>query len=217
MRSVRDNGGRKVPVLYQRRRFRSILDQRRSEEAAELVPTRSQEPAHKAASVASRTLDWILASLLAIPLAVAAIVASIAFAATFLGIIVLPVYFVGRAAGLSSSSMHLFVAGGVLCVLVGAAIVHTFAWPKRNAAELARWRLCGACAYSLVKLPSGEDGTTVCPECGSAWRVPPPHYTMCAVCSSSLRGCEVDTEGLVHCPECEAPHTLSLLTCPDDD
>lgn len=206
-----------VPVVYERRKFRSILDHRRSEEAAELVPSSSQEPAHKTASVARRTLDWILASLLTVPLAVAAIVASIAFAATFLGIIVLPVFLVGRAAGLSASSMQLFVVGGVICVLVGAAIVHSFAWPKRNAAELARWRLCGACAYSLVKLPSGDDGTTVCPECGSAWRIPPPHYSMCAVCSSSLRGCEVDIEGLIRCPECEAPHTLSLVASPDED
>lgn len=35
-------------------------------------------------------------------------------------------------------------------------------------------RLCGSCCYSIDSLPSEQDGCTVCPECGAAWRLPLP-------------------------------------------
>ncbi|MBX3387428.1 MAG: hypothetical protein KF768_12735 [Phycisphaeraceae bacterium] len=30
---------------------------------------------------------------------------------------------------------------------------------------------CAACGYSIGDLRSAEDGCTVCPECGGAWRL----------------------------------------------
>jgi len=43
----------------------------------------------------------------------------------------------------------------------------------RNAAavHLARNK-CPSCGYSLSELPPANDGCTVCPECGGAWRTP---------------------------------------------
>lgn len=35
-----------------------------------------------------------------------------------------------------------------------------------------RVRLCASCCYALAGLKPGEDGCTLCPECGAAWRVP---------------------------------------------
>lgn len=34
-------------------------------------------------------------------------------------------------------------------------------------------RVCGACRYPLTNAPD-PDGCTVCPECGAAWKLPPP-------------------------------------------
>ena len=31
---------------------------------------------------------------------------------------------------------------------------------------------CASCGYSMVQLEPDGDGCTVCPECGSAWRIP---------------------------------------------
>lgn len=30
---------------------------------------------------------------------------------------------------------------------------------------------CGSCGYDLAKLPIAEDGCTICPECGAAWKL----------------------------------------------
>ena len=37
----------------------------------------------------------------------------------------------------------------------------------------AAFGTCGACAYELQGSPAADDGCTVCPECGAAWRVEP--------------------------------------------
>ena len=37
---------------------------------------------------------------------------------------------------------------------------------------LLKHRLCASCGYSLANLSADVDGCTVCPECGSAWRIP---------------------------------------------
>lgn len=34
-------------------------------------------------------------------------------------------------------------------------------------------RLCPSCAYSLAGISAAADACTVCPECGTAWRLPP--------------------------------------------
>ena len=38
---------------------------------------------------------------------------------------------------------------------------------------LSERRLCVVCGYTLRGVPAQPDGCTVCPECGSAWRLPP--------------------------------------------
>ena len=47
---------------------------------------------------------------------------------------------------------------------------HRFVRQHYHRAILAQ-RFCPACAYRLVQLDADEDGCTVCPECGAAWRL----------------------------------------------
>ena len=49
---------------------------------------------------------------------------------------------------------------------------HQFVRQHYHRAILAQ-RFCPACAYRLVQLDADEDGCTVCPECGAAWRLKP--------------------------------------------
>ncbi|OAB63600.1 hypothetical protein AY599_08595 [Leptolyngbya valderiana BDU 20041] len=44
-------------------------------------------------------------------------------------------------------------------------------WAKRH--KLAAGR-CRACGYDLSNLTADPDGCTTCPECGAAWKLPPP-------------------------------------------
>ena len=44
---------------------------------------------------------------------------------------------------------------------------------KQVARLVTRYGYCASCGYALTKLPVDEDSCTVCPECGSAWKVPP--------------------------------------------
>lgn len=36
---------------------------------------------------------------------------------------------------------------------------------------------CPSCGYALADIPAADDGCTVCPECGSAWRINAPFPT----------------------------------------
>ena len=52
-----------------------------------------------------------------------------------------------------------------------------FWWLSRSAARamvcnMLRERVCAACQYEMGEIPASEDGCTVCPECGGAWRLP---------------------------------------------
>lgn len=38
---------------------------------------------------------------------------------------------------------------------------------------VASERYCASCGYSLREIDAAPDGCTVCPECGSAWRIDP--------------------------------------------
>jgi len=40
------------------------------------------------------------------------------------------------------------------------------------ATAMLRHHRCPHCGYELANLPAAEDGLTVCPECGCAWRMP---------------------------------------------
>jgi hypothetical protein len=52
---------------------------------------------------------------------------------------------------------------------------------------------CASCGYELAQLPPEDDGCTVCPECGAAWRL-----TICPECGHGFEDVLPDA-----CPECE--------------
>ncbi len=63
-------------------------------------------------------------------------------------------------------------------VLILGVVVAVFAWsvwPGRVGRTVARDRVargsCGSCGYWIRGLRIEGDGCTVCPECGSAWRI----------------------------------------------
>lgn len=45
---------------------------------------------------------------------------------------------------------------------------------QRVARLVVNERYCATCGYPLGQINAAADGCTVCPECGSAWRVGPP-------------------------------------------
>jgi hypothetical protein len=45
--------------------------------------------------------------------------------------------------------------------------------PGTAAARIERG-LCGSCIYPIETTSPQSDGCTVCPECGAAWKLPPP-------------------------------------------
>jgi len=45
-------------------------------------------------------------------------------------------------------------------------------YAHRVAGVMLRHRHCPHCGYDIRHLPVGDDATTVCPECGSVWRLP---------------------------------------------
>lgn len=72
---------------------------------------------------------------------------------------------------LASQAMFMVVA---LCVSLAANWWHL----RRSASSrivpaLLAQRRCGACMYDLDSAAVDGAGCTVCPECGSAWRLPP--------------------------------------------
>jgi len=43
---------------------------------------------------------------------------------------------------------------------------------RKRVTPLLSGHICPHCGYSLMKLPSRDDGFTLCPECGVVWRLP---------------------------------------------
>ncbi len=65
--------------------------------------------------------------------------------------------------------------------------------------------LCPSCWELLEGIPPDDDGCTMCPDCGSSWRVPPPSQPTpmsCPACRYSLEGLTQEAPGVVRCPEC---------------
>ena len=65
----------------------------------------------------------------------------------------------------------------VYAISFGAAIGvinKIYGWRSVEAAgaAFARAGLCAACAYRIDEVVPEQDGCTVCPECGAAWRMP---------------------------------------------
>lgn len=64
------------------------------------------------------------------------------------------------------------------CIMLGISITH----PRRMRRQiiklrselkrtLSETRLCPGCRYDLYSVAIADDGCTICPECGGAWRV----------------------------------------------
>ena len=99
--------------------------------------------------------------------------------------------------------------GAVVGGFLWAAITYSRRIPKAGrvliAAALIRQNRCASCAYDLRNVPRDEDGLSVCPECGAAWRV-----TSGVVLPAKCDLCDYDLRGLpLHvtiCPECGKDH-----------
>jgi hypothetical protein len=70
-----------------------------------------------------------------------------------------------------------FLAGCLVSVLLsfswGWCFDRTVKGPGTALARLHRG-LCGSCKYPIETTSPQSDGCTVCPECGAAWKLPPP-------------------------------------------
>jgi hypothetical protein len=61
---------------------------------------------------------------------------------------------------------------GLFCIWFVSARVR-FKWIRRT---MLKYRRCPHCGYDIRGLPADpEDGATVCPECGCAWRLAVEH------------------------------------------
>lgn len=63
------------------------------------------------------------------------------------------------------------IPASVVATLLMIALVRRVA-PRRIARDMVRAGYCASCGQDLTGLEPHEDGCTVCPECGAAWRVP---------------------------------------------
>lgn len=63
----------------------------------------------------------------------------------------------------------MLAAWGAVCLMMWS-IFSLGAWFWRDLC--VRARQCAACGYPIGDLPPADDGCTVCPECGGAWRLP---------------------------------------------
>ena len=80
----------------------------------------------------------------------------------------------------SSASLSSFVAGlpwllqAAIAVLPGLYVARRCMKSPDAAAitrEFIAVGMCPSCVYSLQGVPAAADGSTVCPECGAAWRM----------------------------------------------
>lgn len=58
--------------------------------------------------------------------------------------------------------------------LFGLAVSAAWLWVPLNAGATLRKSVCPHCRFSIAGIPPDPDGCTVCPECGAAWKLPPP-------------------------------------------
>ena len=68
------------------------------------------------------------------------------------------------------------MVGWMAAVFVATTLVSTpfvrWYWNPVVVMALLRDRLCASCGYPLAANGTGDDGCTVCPECGAAWKLP---------------------------------------------
>jgi hypothetical protein len=77
---------------------------------------------------------------------------------------------------LGDMGVPLWLAGGFSAMpyLLVLIVVVRALKPQRYSVAVVfiQERICPSCLYDLQNLPPQEDGCTVCPECGAAWRLP---------------------------------------------
>lgn len=73
-------------------------------------------------------------------------------------------------------TIGIFVGQFVLFGGAMAGFMHLYMWRSENHARNAMLRagLCVSCTYRIDEIEPEPDGCTVCPECGSAWRIQDP-------------------------------------------
>lgn len=199
-----------MPVRYQRRRFEAILRRHRQERAARAQSQPQPGLVGRKEELAEPFFKRAAGLLLIVPVMVGVLAGVVAFGATMIGFLLLPVLLVARVFDMPAELAGAIGVGVLVAAGAVFLVVQFFSWPKRNAGVLVSERLCGACCYAIGEVPAGEDGVTFCPECGAAWEVPPTMSARCEECSTSLHGCVVDEEGLVVCPECETAYALTM-------
>ena len=64
--------------------------------------------------------------------------------------------------------VQFMVFGGIM-----GAVFSRMTWrsPQHAKSAMLRAGICPACRYQIDQVPVGSDGCTVCPECGSVWRL----------------------------------------------
>lgn len=144
---------------------------------------------------------------------VAIAVGGAAFIAVLLAFLVGPLVLIARATAIPASIRFGVVVGLLVIAVIVMIARHRMTWPSRSARDLVSRMLCGACGYSLDRLPADDDGCTVCPECGAAWKLWKEGVVRCVECEASLIGTPVAEDGHVYCPGCDLRHFIT----PSDD
>ena len=98
--------------------------------------------------------------------------------APYLLLMIVAVLLMGQVPALLTFRLHLRMPWGMLAAIpIGLAPAALSVWmmrralPRRLAGVYLRAGFCASCGQDLTGLPRAEDGCTVCPECGAAWRV----------------------------------------------
>jgi ssDNA-binding Zn-finger/Zn-ribbon topoisomerase 1 len=66
--------------------------------------------------------------------------------------------------------------GIYVTLLLTVNALYDFSWNRHSAIGLCELLIynsrCPKCVFNLARLPAEQDGCTVCPECGAAWKLP---------------------------------------------
>jgi hypothetical protein len=77
-----------------------------------------------------------------------------------------------------SGSLAVALSYAVFALPIAIVLAQVVVERRHNTPGFATFRLmrglCASCGYAINAVTPGVDGCTVCPECGAAWRLPPP-------------------------------------------
>jgi hypothetical protein len=89
--------------------------------------------------------------------------------ASLIGLTVL--FFVLIQAGLFDPKLGVAIILALLCVGFGQIFFPGYTFARKLSAWRLGRRACAACGYRLEGVLAEQDGCTVCPECGAAWKL----------------------------------------------